>query len=465
MPELCDLTLSEASDLIASREVTPLELTESALARIDDVDRRVGAFVTVTADAAREAAVRATAEIAAGRARGPLHGLPIAVKDLIDTAGVLTTSSSAVRADHVPAADAAVVGALHRAGMIMVGKTHTHEFAYGGVTPTTRNPWDLSRMVGGSSGGSAAAVSYGAAAAAIGTDTAGSIRIPASLCGVVGLKPTFGRVPRVGVASLSWSLDHVGPLTRTVTDAALVLNAIAGHDARDPGSSRAAVPDFTEGIDDGVVGLRVGIPTNYFTERIDPETEHAVQAAVLRLEGLGAVVVPVRVPHAERFGAVITGIMMPEASAYHRRMLRETPELYTDEVRTLLEVGETILATDYIDALRFRQVMREAWRDMMSTVDVVVAPTVFTTALPAEDPEYRWPDGRTDTASVGYGRLAIPANLFGLPTLQVPCGFSDGGLPIGLQIMGRPFDERTVLAVGRSVERTSGAAGRIARLP
>lgn len=462
MTELCDLSLSEASALIATRSITPLELTESALARIDSAEGRIGAFVTVTADAALAAATTATAEIAGGSLRGPLHGIPVALKDLIDLAGVPTTASSAVREHHVPTADAAVVEALRRAGAVMVGKTHTHEFAYGGVTPTTRNPWDTTRMVGGSSGGSAAVVGYGGVAAALGTDTAGSIRIPASLCGVVGLKPTFGRVSRVGVASLAWSLDHVGPLTRTVRDAALVLTAIAGHDPRDPGSSRTPVPDLTQGLDDGVEGLRVGVPENYLTERIDPETEHAVQAAVRRLEGLGAVVEPVRVPHAERFGAVITGIMMPEASSYHRRMLRETPELYTEEVRSLLEVGGTILATDYIDSLRFRQLMTAAWRDAMQAVDVVVAPTVFTTALPADDPVYRWPDGRVETASVGYGRLAIPANLFGLPTVQVPCGFSEGGLPIGLQIMGRPFDERTVLTVGRSVEQSSDAAGRIA---
>lgn len=465
MSELCDLSLAAASALIAAREVTPLELTESALARIEASEGSVGAFVTVTADVALEAAAAASAEIARGQLRGPLHGIPVAIKDIIDTAGVRTTSSSAVREHHMPEVDAAVVKALKHSGMVMVGKTHTHEFAYGGVTPTTRNPWDPTRMVGGSSGGSAAAVSYGAVPAAIGTDTAGSIRIPASLCGVVGLKPTFGRVSRVGVASLSWSLDHVGPLTRTVTDAALVLNAIAGHDARDPGSSRVAVPDFTEGLDDGVVGVRLGVPTNFFTEQLDPETLHAVQAAISLLEDQGAVVVPVEIPQARHFGPVITGIMMPEASAYHRRALRETPDLYTDEVRRLLEVGETILATDYIDALRFRQVMKEAWKDMMqdARADVIVAPTVFTTALPADDPEYRWPDGRSETASVGYGRLAIPANLFGLPTLQVPCGFSKAGLPIGLQIMGRPFDERTVLAVGRRLEDVSDAPGRIAR--
>lgn len=464
MTEPYELDLPEASARISSGELTPLELTESVLARIDAVEGRVGAFVTVTADTALRSAAAATAEIADGAYRGPLHGIPVAIKDLIDTAGVATTSSSRVREHHIPDADAAVVEALRAAGMVLVGKTHTHEFAYGGVTPTTRNPWNTARVVGGSSGGSAAAVSYGAAPAALGTDTAGSIRIPASLCGVVGLKPTYGRVSRVGVASLSWSLDHVGPLTRTVLGAAWMLNAMAGHDSRDPGSSGAAVPDFTDGIDDGVRGLRVGVPGNYFTEGVDAETERTVNAAVEVLRELGAVLVPVEIPQAARFGAVITGIMMPEASAYHRRALRETPELYTDEVRTLLEVGETILATDYIDALRFRQSMKLAWKDMMRAVDVVVAPTVFTTALPADDPVHRWPDGSTETASVGYGRLSIPANLFGLPALQVPCGFSGDGLPIGMQILGRPFAEQTVLRVGRSFEQVGDAGGRLAPL-
>ncbi len=458
-----ELSLTAASARISSGELSPLELTESALARIVGLEGRVGAFVTITADTALRSAAMATAEIASGHYRGPLHGIPVAIKDLIDTAGVRTTSSSRVRENHIPEADAAVVKALSDAGMIMVGKTHTHEFAYGGVTPTTRNPWDLTRIVGGSSGGSAAAVSYGGACVALGTDTAGSIRIPASLCGVVGLKPTYGRVSRIGVASLSWSLDHVGPLTRTVSDAALVLNAIAGYDPRDPGSSSAVAPDFMDGIEDGVSGLRIGVPINYFTERVDPETERSVASAVQVLVDQGAVVVPVEIPQAEYFGAVITGIMMPEASAYHRRALRETPELFTDEVRSLLEVGETILATDYIDALRFRQSMKLAWKDMMRTVDVVAAPTVFTAALPAADPVHHWPDGSMEAASVGYGRLATPASLFGLPTLQVPCGFSGGGLPIGMQIMGKPFAEQTVLAVGRAFEG-AGDVGRLAPL-
>jgi aspartyl-tRNA(Asn)/glutamyl-tRNA(Gln) amidotransferase subunit A len=452
-----ELTLSEASDLIASRDLTPLALTESVLQRIEDVEPRVNAFVTVTADAALQQAAKATKDISRGVYRGLLHGIPLAVKDLIDTGGVLSTSSSRVREHYVPDDDAAVVSRLFDAGMIMVGKTQTHEFAYGGVTPTTRNPWDLQRMVGGSSGGSAAAVSYGGALAALGTDTAGSIRIPASLCGVVGLKPTFGTVSRNGITPLSWSLDHVGPLTRTVTDAALMLTAMTAYDPEDPGSYRRIPCDFTQGINDGVSGVRIGLPINFFTERVDPETVKTVQDAVELLKDQGAVIVPVEIPHAEHFSAVITGIMMPEASTYHRTALRESPELYTDEVRGLLEVGETILATDYIHALRFRQVMKSAWQHMMRAVDVVIAPTVFTTALPVDDPVQYWPDGTTETASVGYGRLSIPASLFGLPTLQIPCGFSRDDLPIGMQIIGRPFAEHTVLSVGKIYERNSAS--------
>ncbi|MCU1572572.1 MAG: amidase [Micrococcaceae bacterium] len=457
-----ELSLSEASVSIASGELTPLELTESALARIQAVEERVNAFATVTADVALAQAKQATAEIEQGNYRGPLHGIPVGIKDLINTAGVPTTSSSKVREHFIPDSNAAVVDALAEAGMVMVGKTHTHEFAFGGVTPTTRNPWNLAKIPGGSSGGSGAAVGYGGVLAALGSDTGGSIRIPAALCGTVGLKPTYGRVSRYGVASLSWSLDHVGPLTRNVTDAALVLNAIAGYDPRDPGSANVAVPDFTSGIDGGVMGVRIGIPINYFTEKLDSETEQAVKTAVQVLEGLGAVVVPVEIPQAGYLKAVEWGIMMPEASAYHRRALRETPELFTEEVRGLLEVGETVLATDYIDALRFRQSMKAAWKDMMQAVDVIIAPTVFTPALPADDPVHYWPDGSTEAATDGYVRLSIPANLFGLPSLQVPCGFSASGLPLGMQIMGKPFAEAAILAVGRAYEQATDTVGRLA---
>ena len=458
-----ELSMSEASSQIASGKLTPVALTESALARIAAVDGPINAFATLTADVALAQAKAATTEIENGNYRGPLHGIPVGVKDLINTAGIATTSSSKVRANYVPDTDAAVVSSLAAAGMVLIGKTHTHEFAFGATTPTTRNPWDSTKVPGGSSGGSGALVGYGGALAALGSDTGGSIRIPAALCGTVGLKPTYGRVSRVGVASLSWSLDHVGPLTRNVTDAALVLNAIAGYDVRDPGSANVVVPDFAAGIDRGVKGLRVGIPTSYFTESIDPETSVAVSAGIAVLEGLGAIVTEVTIPYAEQIPAVEWAICYPEASAYHRKSLRETPELYTDEVRLSLEVGEAILATDYIDALRMRGLIKQAWKEMMSDIDVLIAPTVFNPALPADDPTKHWPDGTTESAMAGYVRTSIPANIVGVPSLQVPCGFSSEGLPLGMQIMGKPFDESTILAVGKAFEDATDLVGRIAQ--
>jgi aspartyl-tRNA(Asn)/glutamyl-tRNA(Gln) amidotransferase subunit A len=457
-----ELSLAGASKAIATGELTPLELTQSVLKRIDLVEDTIGAFATVTVDHALSQAKVATAEIEQGNYRGPLHGIPVAVKDLINTAGIRTTSSSKVRENYIPSDNATVVDALEAAGMVIIGKTHTHEFAFGATTPTTRNPWNTSRIPGGSSGGSAAAVAYGGCLVALGSDTGGSIRIPAALCGTVGLKPTYGRVSRAGVASLSWSLDHVGPLTRNVTDAALMMNVLAGYDRRDPGSANVLVPDFAASIEDGVEGLRIGIPVNFYTDGLDPETSDAVANAVKALEGLGATVVPVTIPFADDLMAAEYAIMMPEASAYHRRAMRETPDLFSEDVRTLLEIGETILATDYIDGLRLRQLIQNAWRDMMQEVDVIIAPTCFTPALPVDDPVKYWPDGITETAMNGYVRLSMPANLTGLPALQVPVGFSEEGLPIGMQIIGKPFAESTLLTAGRAFEKTTDVVGRIA---
>lgn len=456
------LSLAGASKAIATGELTPLELTQSVLKRIGLVDDVVGAFATVTVDRALDQAKAATAEIEQGNYRGPLHGIPVAVKDLINTAGIPTTCSSRVRENYTPSESAAVVDAIEAAGMVLIGKTHTHEFALGGITPATRNPWNTSCIPGGSSGGSAAAVAYGGCLVALGTDTGGSIRIPAALCGTVGLKPTFGRVSRAGVASVSWSLDHVGLLTRNVTDAALVMNVLSAYDQRDPGSVSELVPDFAAAIEEGVEGVRIGIPLNWYTDDVDPETSDAVAKAVKTLEGLGGMVVPVTVPLAEHLVATAYAIMMPEASAYHRRAMRETPDLFTEDVRGLLEVGETILATDYIDGLRLRQLIQNAWRDMMQEVDIIIAPTSFTPALPAADPIKYWPDGSTETAMDGFCRLSVAANLTGLPALQVPAAFSEDGLPIGMQIIGKPFAETKILAVGRAFEKTNDVVGRIA---
>lgn len=459
-----ELSLAAASAAISAGELSPLELAESSLNRIAAVEPQIHAFATVTADLALAQAKTAGEEIAAGRRRGPLHGIPLGVKDLYNTAGIATTSSSRVREHFIPETDSAAVTALAEAGMVLVGKTHTHEFAFGVVTPTTRNPWDVNASPGGSSGGSGAAVASGSCLVALGSDTGGSIRIPAALCGTVGLKPTYGRASRFGVASLSWSLDHVGPLTRNVTDAALVLNAMAGYDRRDPASVDLPVPDFTAGLERGVKGLRIGVPTNYFTDRVDPEVAAAVSDAVTLLEGLGAVVVEVRIPRAESIQAAEWGILMPEASAYHRHAMRANPELYTAEVRALLEVGETILATDYIDALRMRQLMKLEWEQMFANIDVLIAPSVPAPAVAADDPQVYWPDGTVETATDAMVRLSAPGNLTGLPSVSVPCGFSSSGLPLGMQIIGGPFEEPTILAVARTYELASDYVGRIADL-
>ncbi|MDT7777093.1 MAG: aspartyl-tRNA(Asn)/glutamyl-tRNA(Gln) amidotransferase subunit, partial [Pseudonocardiales bacterium] len=445
-----ELTLAGAAEKIKAKELSPVELTASVLARIDAVEDKITAFATLTPDLATKAAERAEAEIAAGNYRGPLHGIPVGIKDLYETAGVATTSSSKVRADYIPTQDSAVVEKLFAAGSVMVGKTHTHEFAFGAVTPTTRNPWDLDRMPGGSSGGSGAAVAAGECFLGMGSDTGGSIRIPASVCGTVGLKPTYGRVSRRGVASLSWSLDHVGPLTRTVADAALVMNAIAGYDRADPASVDVPVPDFTATLD--VAGLTIGVPTNYYTERLDPEVAAAVSAAIAVLVEQGARTREIEIPLPQYVLPTEWAIMLPEASAYHQEMLRDKADLYTEDVRLFLEVGELVLATDYIKALRARTLIQQRWRDMFADIDVLIAPTLTTPALPVDDPQVTWPDGSTESATDSYVRFSAPANVTGLPALSVPCGFTGTGLPVGMQIIGKPFAEPLLLGVGQAYE-------------
>ncbi|MDT7646479.1 MAG: aspartyl-tRNA(Asn)/glutamyl-tRNA(Gln) amidotransferase subunit [Pseudonocardiales bacterium] len=457
-----ELTLAGAAEKIKAKELSPVELTASVLARIDAVEDKITAFATLTPDLATKAAERAEAEIAAGNYRGPLHGIPVGIKDLYETAGVATTSSSKVRADYIPTQDSAVVEKLFAAGSVMVGKTHTHEFAFGAVTPTTRNPWDLDRMPGGSSGGSGAAVAAGECFLGMGSDTGGSIRIPASVCGTVGLKPTYGRVSRRGVASLSWSLDHVGPLTRTVADAALVMNAIAGYDRADPASVDVPVPDFTATLD--VAGLTIGVPTNYYTERLDPEVAAAVSAAIAVLVEQGARTREIEIPLPQYVLPTEWAIMLPEASAYHQEMLRDKADLYTEDVRLFLEVGELVLATDYIKALRARTLIQQRWRDMFADIDVLIAPTLTTPALPVDDPQVTWPDGSTESATDSYVRFSAPANVTGLPALSVPCGFTGTGLPVGMQIIGKPFAEPLLLGVGQAYESATSWA-KLAPLP
>ncbi|MEW1748937.1 amidase [Streptomyces angustmyceticus] len=448
-----ELTLAEAATALEDRTLSPVELTESVLERIGAVEERLGAYVTVAEEAARSSAARAEREIADGRYRGPLHGIPFGLKDMIDAAGMPTTASSRVRDGHLAQTDSTVTHHLSAAGGVLLGKTHTHEFAYGLTTPQTRNAWSQEHVAGGSSGGSAVAVAAGEAAFALGTDTGGSIRVPAALNGTVGLKPTYGLVSRHGVTALSWSLDHVGPLTRTVRDAALVLSALVGHDPQDPASLRTAPSTYPLPPGGGdMSGLRIGVPVNYYFDRVAPEVEAAVREALTQMTDMGAELVEVEIPMTRYIQPTHWGLMVPEATAYHERTLRSVPELYGPDVRILLEAGELVSAGDYLRAQRSRTLMRQAWLRLFDRIDVLAAPTVPMTAAKRDQQTVQWPDGTTEGVAEAYVRLSSPANITGLPALSLPAGRDQAGLPIGLQLIGRPLEEATLLRAGHAYE-------------
>jgi aspartyl-tRNA(Asn)/glutamyl-tRNA(Gln) amidotransferase subunit A len=444
-------------------EVSPVALAESCLARIRAHDGNLQSFVNVS-DGAIDQARTAAREIAAGRWRGPLHGIPIAIKDNYLTADMPTTAGTRAPGIEFERSDSAAVERLRAAGAVLIGKTRTHEFAWGTVTPPTRNPWDTERVPGGSSGGSGSAVAAGLCAAALGSDTGGSIRIPASLCGVVGLKPTFGRVSRHGIVPHSWSLDHAGPLARTVTDAALMLNALAGYDPRDPACQDRSVPDFTKGLGTSIRGLRIGICRNHFFDRNEPDVERAVQQAISDLSALGARTLQFAIPNLRYGLAAIFAIELASSAAYHDTSVRTGRQTHFEpDVRTLVEIGRFVSGADYLKAEQLRTVLMEDFRRAFEEVDVIIGPT---------EPLTAWKSGQW-TANVGgqpesvlaaSWRLTFPYNLTGLPAITVPCGFDSNRLPIGLQIAGRPFDEVTVLRVAHAYERSQPWGGQVARL-
>ena len=448
-----DTTISELAQRLRRREISPVEITVACLERIEKLNPVLNAFITVMAESALAEARAAEAEILRGEWRGPLHGIPLALKDLIDTAGVRTTAASAVHKDRIPAQDAEVVRRLRLAGAVIVGKNNLHEFAYGGSSLVSyygdvHNPWDAGHIAGGSSGGSAAAAVAGMACAAIGTDTAGSIREPAALCGCVGIKPTFGRVSSRGVIPLSWSLDHVGPLAATVADAAIVLQAIAGYDAADLTSADVPVTDYVAALGEDARSLRVGVPRAYFFDDLDAEVASALDHA---LRGIQTLVSRVQEVHLD----VPTDrtVQAAESYAYHAQNVSTKPELYQAETLRRIRTGEKISAAEYIERRRELEAARRNIARVFADVDVLVTPTMPIPAPAIADlkanPEALRP------AELKLLRNTRPFNVWGLPAISVPCGFTESGLPIGLQIAGPHWREDLVLRLAHAYEQAT----------
>jgi aspartyl-tRNA(Asn)/glutamyl-tRNA(Gln) amidotransferase subunit A len=442
--------IRELGDRFRKKEVSPVEYTKSLLARIEKLEPSLNAFVTLTADRALAEAKAAEAAIARGDAR-PLLGIPVAYKDIYCTKGIVTTGGSALLDGWVPDVDATCVTRWQDAGCVMLGKLITHEFAWGIQKPGDRfkpakNPWKAGHIPGGSSSGSGTALASGMVVGATGSDTGGSIRGPASFCGIAGLKPTYGRCSRAGVLTLSWTLDHTGPMARTVEDCAYLLQPLAGHDPLDPASSRAPVPDYVAALGQPMRGVRVGVVRDYFFDGADAEVTHAFDESMSVLKGLGATVSEVVIPHIWDAPSFMV-IMASEAFAYHERDLRETPDKYGDLLRERLMSGGLYTSAEYVQAMRLRERLRQAMLDVLGTVDLFATPT---SPKPAPTFEQMY------DFNMGFPRSNTPPfNLSGLPTLALPNGFASSGLPISLQLTGRPFDEATVLRVGHAYQQAT----------
>ncbi|MGH7311532.1 MAG: amidase, partial [Candidatus Rokuibacteriota bacterium] len=450
--ELAYAGIRELARRFRQREVSPVELTQALLQRIERLDPELHAFVTLTADRALADAKAAEAAILQGDPR-PLLGIPVAYKDLYATRGIRTTAGSAVLADWVPAGDATCVARLRAAGCVMLGKLITHEFAFGIQFPghrftPARNPWNPAHIPGGSSSGSGAALAAGLTVGSLGSDTGGSIRGPAAFAGIVGLKPTYGRCSRAGVVTLSWTLDHAGPMARTVEDCAWLLEAIAGHDAADPAASRAPAGDYVRELGGGVRGLKVGVSRAYFLEGVQPEVVAAFERALETLRESGASIVDVEIPSIWASPAYMA-ILLSEAFAYHERDLRERPHLYGEGLRDKLLAGGLFSGAEYVQAQRLRARLQAEMLGVLRRVDVLASPTMLSPALTfavVQDPDLPYPFPKSNTS---------PFNMAGLPALALPCGFSTTGLPLSLQLAGRPFDEATVLRVGHAFEQAT----------
>ena len=448
------LTIAEAATLIGKRELSPVELVESRLARIDRLDGELHSFIRVLPEATRTAARTAEAEIIAGRYRGPLHGIPIGLKDIYETKGVPTTGHSKVLVDHVPQQDATSVRRLRDAGAVVAGKLATHEFAFGGPSfdlpwPPARNPWDTSRFTGGSSSGTGAAVAAGLVLGGTGSDTGGSIRGPAALCGLAGLKPTYGRISRTGILPLAFSLDHAGPMAWTAEDCAIMLQAMAGHDPADPASADRPVPDYRAALAGGVKGLRIGLIRHFYEDDnpADAATRQGIAAAVKVFEDLGCSVRELRLSPLADWAACGVIIMLTEAYAIHQATLGDRFTDYGEAFRDRMALAALISGGDYVQAVRRRRELIAEFAAAMADLDLAV-----TAAAPGEAPAI---DAVPKFAIFERPMLTMPFNVTGTPAMSVCCGYSTAGLPLAFQLAGKPFDEATVLRAAHAYEQAT----------
>ncbi len=460
--DLAFASIHELAPKIKDGSVSPVELTEIALERVSKLDSKLNSFLDVWNDEALAAAAKAETEIAGGNYRGPMHGIPIGLKDLVDVAGKPTTAGSKVLQSNIATANATVTNRLNEAGAITIGKTNLVEFALGsaGVNPYTgdaHNPWDIDKITGGSSSGSGAAVAGGLVYGALGSDTGGSIRMPASLCGIAGIKPTYGRVPRTGVLDLSWSKDHVGPMTRRTADCAHMLKVIAGHDPGDIASSNRPVPDYAADLDKGLDGLRIGIPEHFFFDPdvVDPEVMTSVNEAIEVLANNGAEIVPIPMKWVSQGRAINVIISVAEGLAVHEKMLAEHADDYTPGVRGRIQTALAIPAVDYIRAQRARQAFSVRMAEATKDVDVLATPSI--PVLAHTIAECTVPPG--DVIAEKSHEIPLFTSIFdvtGEPSLSVLCGFDSTDMPIGLMITGHAFDESMVLRVGHAYEEIAG---------
>ncbi len=461
MTDLVWKSMGELARLVATKAVTPVEVVQAHLDRIGALDETIRSYITVMGDSARAAAKAAEARVNARETLGPLHGVPIGLKDLYCTKGVKTTGGSRILGNWMPTEDATVVTRLAAAGGIMLGKLNMHEFAYGpeGLNAhygTPWNPWDRTthRICGGSSSGSGAAVAAGLCPGALGSDTGGSIRIPSSLCGLTGLKPTYGRVSRAGALPLAWSLDHVGPMCRSAADCALMLGAMAGYDPRDPSTSVLPVPDYAAALTGQVTGLRIGLLGRFFLESAGAPQRQATEKAVKTLEGLGASVREITLEQMKHAAAASAAVISAESYAYHEPWLRTRAAEYGPDVRERLLVGAFVSGSEYLKGQRVRRLIRDEVDRALGDLDVLIAPTLPIAAVPVGAREVEI-DGKPQPVRPSLVRYTRPFNVSGHPVASVPCGFTVDGLPIGMQVIGRTFDEATVLRLADAYQRVT----------